>query len=502
MTVTEDRNTGPLTYGGPTLDRPPQFGLTRQLGPVGTALVFGGMALVALLIRVSLFAAIVVVAVDGLALAVLSIRDTHHRNGLTRIATRAGWWRTRHRRAHVYRAGPYGQIPHGHCQLPGVAAQTTLTEWRDSYDRPFALVTVPSTDDHTVVLTTDPDGAALVDQEAIDVKVARYSLLLGRLGSLPKLVGASVIVETAPDSGTRLRREVETNADADASPIAQAMLSEIVQTYQIQSYTVRDCVTMTFSGAGPEGRRSPDRVGRDLATRLPGLVGALNGTGAGAVRPATAADVAETVHTAYDPAAARAFDAARAMGEPLVVPWEDVGPSATQAGWEAYRHDAGMSVTYEVTGMPPGPFRETLLVDLLAPHPDIDRKRVAVLYRPLSPAAATRAVDAAVNNAERRAKRPRSTGTDKKVKRAADQVAAEVADGAGLLNFSILITVTVTDPSRLVQARAAVEASCAAARLTVRPVYGSQDSAFAFALPLGLVPSRHLRVPSELRAAL
>ena len=40
------------------------------------------------------------------------------------------------------------------------------------------------------------------------------------------------------------------------------------------------------------------------------------------------------------------------------------------------------------------------------------------------------------------------------------------------------------------------------ARIALRPVYGSQDSAFAAGLPLGLVLRSHLRVPNELRDSL
>jgi len=36
----------------------------------------------------------------------------------------------------------------------------------------------------------------------------------------------------------------------------------------------------------------------------------------------------------------------------------------------------------------------------------------------------------------------------------------------------------------------------------LRPVYGSQGSAFAAALPIGLVLPRHLRVPAEIRESL
>jgi hypothetical protein len=187
-----------------------------------------------------------------------------------------------------------------------------------------------------------------------------------------------------------------------------------------------------------------------------------------------------------------------------MVPWADAGPTAMEAGWEWFRHDRAVSCTYGVTQMPTGAFREGLLAGLLAPHPDIDRTRVTINYRPLTPAATTKAVDAAVSNAERRVKRARSTAVDEKVHEAAKQVAAEVADGAGLLYFSMLVTVTVTDPRRLVRAKAAMESACAAARLTVAPLYGSQPAGFACALaPLGLGPSLHklLLVPAELRAA-
>jgi hypothetical protein len=60
----------------------------------------------------------------------------------------------------------------------------------------------------------------------------------------------------------------------------------------------------------------------------------------------------------------------------------------------------------------------------------------------------------------------------------------------------------VTDPDRLSDARAAVDNLSATARLRLRPVYGSQDSAFAAALPLGLVLPKHLQVPAALREQL
>jgi hypothetical protein len=86
--------------------------------------------------------------------------------------------------------------------------------------------------------------------------------------------------------------------------------------------------------------------------------------------------------------------------------------------------------------------------------------------------------------------------------RAAAATAAEEARGAGLTNFAVLVTATVADQARIPDARAAVDTLAATARLQLRPVYGSQDSAFAAALPLGLVLPRHVMVPAELRETL
>jgi hypothetical protein len=80
--------------------------------------------------------------------------------------------------------------------------------------------------------------------------------------------------------------------------------------------------------------------------------------------------------------------------------------------------------------------------------------------------------------------------------------AAKEARGAGLVNFGLLVTATVTSADRLDAARQAIDHLAPTARIQLRPVYGSQDSAFAAALPLGRVLPAHLRVPGELREAL
>ena len=83
------------------------------------------------------------------------------------------------------------------------------------------------------------------------------------------------------------------------------------------------------------------------------------------------------------------------------------------------------------------------------------------------------------------------------------QTAAEEAQGAGLVNFGMVVTATVLSSSDLDDAVAVVEGNLGpSARLLLRRVYGSQDSAFASSLPLGLVLPKHLKVPEEIREAM
>jgi hypothetical protein len=476
------------------------------LGTIGTAALLAGL-IVAIIVMatVGILAALAFVLVGLVVLSLLVLRNRHGKTALQAISARIGWIRGRSKGAHLYRSGPLGQTPWGSFQLPGVAAASILSEHRDSWDRPFALVRVPSTGHFTVVFSADPDGASLVDEEQVDAWVAHWGQWLAALGDEPGVVAVSVTIETAPDTGSRLQREVEHNLDAAAPEVAKAMLREVVQTYPAGSATVKAMIAITFSGAGRGWSRPREagEVARDLAARLPWLGQALQATGAGAARPMTAQQLCEAVRTAYEPGAARQFDRARAVGEVAQLSWSEVGPTAAQADWDLYRHDDAVSVTWSMTQAPRGEVSSGVLHRLLRPHGDIDRKRVTMLYRPIDSARAARIVEQDKRNADFRvnsAARPSSRALVEQ--RAAQATAAEEARGAGLVNFGMLVTATVTSSDRLDMARQAIDHLAPTARIMLRPVYGSQDSAFAAALPLGLVLRNHLRVPNELRESL
>lgn len=473
------------------------------LGAVGTGILFVGSILVILVMMTrGLLEAFLTAVGVGVVLLLLLMKDQHGRNALSRISNRVGWWSARSRGTNLYRSGPAGQAPWGTHQLPGLAAPMRLSEHHDSYNRPFALLFTPRGSTYSVVISTEPDGASLVDQEQIDVWVADFGHMLANLADEPGLEATSVTIETAPDSGARLRREVESNLDPNAPAFSREVMLSVVENYPAGSSTVKAYVAFTFSAFARKGgkRRKPEEMARELASRLPGLTAQLEATGAGAAHPMTAQALCEYVRVAYDPKAATLIDSAHAQGEVPEMSWLDVGPSAAEAQWNSYRHDSGLSVTWSMTGAPRGNVQSGVLARLLAPHRDIARKRVTLLYRPVSAARAAAMVESDLNAATFRATaNSKAKARDTLAMRAAAATAGEEASGAGLVNFGMLVTATVTDTDMLPDATAAVDNLGATARLRLRRVYGSQDSAFVAALPLGLVLPKHIAIPAELR---
>ncbi|HLR97358.1 MAG TPA: SCO6880 family protein, partial [Jiangellaceae bacterium] len=275
----------PRTYGN--WRRPTSAGILG-LGSVGTALLLVGLIMVVLMVMIAgLLEALIVAGVLGAVMLAVLTKDSHGRSLVSRAGARAAWWSARSRGTHIYRSGPLGRAEWGTFQLPGLAAPIRMSEFTDSYGRPFALLYTPATANFSIVIGTEPDGAALVDQEQIDIWVADWGHWLANLGDEPGVEAASVTIETAPDSGSRLRREVELNVDENAPAFAQEMLREVVMRYPAGSSTVKAYVAISFNAAHRQGgkRRQAEEMGRELAARLPGLTGGLQATGAGAAHP-------------------------------------------------------------------------------------------------------------------------------------------------------------------------------------------------------------------------
>jgi hypothetical protein len=382
-------------------------------------------------------------------------------------------------------------------------SKVTMLEGRDPYDRPFGVLHHRYRNLYTVVLGCEPDGGSLVDPDQVDIWVAMWGDWLSRLAHEPGLRGASVIVETAPDPGTRLVTEVLTRITPGAAPAARAVMEEVVERYPSASSEMNTYITLTYGLPGGN-KRPKDEVLTDLALRLHGLLSGLVGAGGGSAEPLSAERIAEVVRVAYDPAVAADVLDVRAQHGGTGLEWSDAGPSASLETVNAYQHDSGVSRSWLLTLAPRGTVRSGVLRSLLEPAPSIRRKRVALLYRPIDPATSARIVES-----DRRASQFMATSTRGMVRaraasevEAAEQTASEEASGAGLVEFSMVVTITVDSADEVADANVTVRNLLGATRIAMRPADRMQAAAFTCALPVGILPWEQTMIPHELQEAL
>jgi len=287
--------------------RPASAGI-GALGLVGTVVLFVGLIAFVLALHFSLIAGGVVAVLLAGLLAPLVVR-VHGRSGAQRATGWVAWWWGCQRRRHLYRSGMTSPVGGGTHRLPGLAAGTRVFDCVDAYERPFGMVHLPATRHCSVSFDCAATGEALVDEAQVSAWVKGWDLFLAAMGHEPNLEAVSVTVETAPDTGNRLRRAVATRADPAAPGFARQVMAQIVDTYPGTSAQVSTRVQLTYRMASAGGLRTVPEMAVELGTRLPGLAQALTRTGAGHVRAMTTVDLARVVRVAYDPDAAAAVEA-------------------------------------------------------------------------------------------------------------------------------------------------------------------------------------------------
>jgi hypothetical protein len=164
-------------------------------------------------------------------------------------------------------------------------------------------------------------------------------------------------------------------------------------------------------------------------------------------------------------------------------PW----PMSVESSWGYVRTDATFSATYWIAEWP----RVEVGPDFLGPlllGPV--RRTTAVVMEPLSPSQATRQVERArtadLADAELR-RRGGFLSTARRESEAAlvARRESELADGHASFRFSGYVTVTATSLALLDEACDGTEHAAGQARLELRRLYGEQERAFAYTLPLG-----------------
>jgi hypothetical protein len=169
-------------------------------------------------------------------------------------------------------------------------------------------------------------------------------------------------------------------------------------------------------------------------------------------------------------------------------PW----PLASEASWSGYRTDGTCHATFWVAEWPRvdvGPdFLRPLLLQSGA------RRTVSVTMEPVSPSRAAREVEHArtADAADTELRRRAGFMLTARRRREQEVVAnreTELADGHAQFRFSGYVTVTADSWDELEQGARRVEQAAGQAHLELRRLYGEQDRAFTWTLPLarGLV---------------
>ncbi|WP_043738536.1 MULTISPECIES: SCO6880 family protein [Nocardia] len=472
------------------------FGLTWGVSMVGLGLVITIMA--GFLISRSLSVAAVLVVVAAAVFAPLAV-TINGRTGWELALLRVQFATARARGEHLYRAGRFARIP-GIAKLPGLLADSSLSEYETAGGRRFAMLHIRRSDHYAVVLRVVPRGKELVDQPQIDAWVEGYGHFLATQSRGGEVVAVTAVLDNVVETRLRQAREVTRLVREQAPEFAQAVMREAAADLGGVGVRIEARIAITYRAIGKgRVRRDDAEQAREIGQRLQGVLSQLARAGLPAT-PLQAWEVLALVRTRYDLASQRDVEAA---GASLLETqsWDSVGPIAHVDRWDHYVHDGARSITWEMDAAPRGAVMETVLEELLRPRADVPRKRVALFYRLHSAAEATSLVDSDFRDAIAAEQTERGIASASARIRVGNTQAAreEQARGAGLTRFGALVTVTDHLDGDLPGIEASVKAMSAASRLSVRRCYGSQAASFAASLGIGLILPEHSSISKRVR---
>lgn len=456
------------------------------------ACIFGiFMMFVSGMVPTLIYAAVVLVLVTA-----ASWRNHHDETVLTRISNRVLWKRADKRNETLAVTGPLTKF--GTFTLLGVLAKTSLNEWTDTLGRVFSMLHYQVHNMFAVTIECEPDGSSLHDKADLDATTNRWKLWIDMTAHEPNLAQLQITVQTSPDSGQTLHREIDSHRAAGAPQLALDAVEEIKRTYPTASALVESFVTLTYSGA----KRKPEEVAKYLETRLPTLTSMLTNTGAGPSDPVSAQRLTHLVKSAYTPSYAKILADAERDGldtEQLVRKWENAGPAASYDGYEVYRSDDGWHICWVMTGLLSDLSADTIN-PLLESHQDIHTKRVTFLYWPHKPEKAATRASKDRTNARKRYKNAKDPSQDIENSLAATSaIAKEHSHGAALVDWAIVISATVLDEKKIPAAIAAMDSLAPSARIRHNKTRGAMAFTFAQGLPVGLLARNYDVMPQSIR---
>lgn len=352
---------------------------------------------------------------------------------------------------------------------------------------------------YTVVLALEGHAFALLEPEDKQRRVSAWAGVLAGLAREGSVVHRVQWLERSfPDDGRALAHYLEQRRvlERDAAPVRSyeelvRAAGPVTQRHEVllavSVHAGRASRAIRAAGGGDEGAcevlfREVRSLQNQLSAAQVVVDGVLSPRVLGSVirravdpEPRTGADDGVPAKPGPPGAFGRAHPAS---------PW----PLASETSWSAYRTDATWHATYWIAEWP----RVDVGADFMAPIllNSGARRTVAVVMEPVSPLKAAREVEQArtADMADAELRRRGGFVATARRRREEELVArreTELADGHAQYRFSGYVSVSARGREELEVACGQVEQAAGQSRLELRRMYGEQDKAFTYTLPLG-----------------
>ncbi len=348
---------------------------------------------------------------------------------------------------------------------------------------------------YTAVLRCRGQAFALLDGTEQDRLTGLWGDVLASFAHEGSPVTRLGWVERAlPEEGDALEAYLRAGAVVDEAHPAYGSYAELIDAAGPATEQHETYLTVTVGGA--RARRLIAKAGggdagagqvllRELAT----LAERLRSAEIEVIEALEPRRLAAALRVAFDPGSARAL-ARRSRVDPARAGTveHNAWPLATRTAWDHYRTDSGYHTTYWVAEWPRREMPPSFLHPLLL-RPEV-RRAVAVVMEPVPPSKAARAVESAhaahVADEDLRAR----VGYLPSARRRQEHEAIvdrerELAEGHADCRFGAYVTVTGSTRDELEEATGEIEQFAFDAQLELRRIYGQQDVAFTYTLPLG-----------------
>lgn len=477
---------GPRMYGNWRKARGLGLG---SLSSGQTAILFAAVLSTVLCMFISPQLALVAVAVAAVIAAAVLIR--FEEQSLADVVTRHARFRSAARAGLLELTGGLLSDHPRRADLPGPMAPLVPLSTSDGRGGRQCLLWDRLTGRLTAIIRIAPVGLDLADRAQGDIWVASFGGFLAELGYHPMVRHLSVTMDTAPSGGTTLRDYVAQRLDPDAPPGARAVMDELVAASPTNSADADAWVAVTFD---PKKCSPPpeDLLGAvaEVTRWLPALETKIAACGVAVLGRATVEWIAQRLRIAYDPDSRTDVHRLSADGDEAAL-WAEAGPVAAAEEWDHWRHDSGFSVAWAMTEAPRQAVSARVLIPLLSPGPW--PRRTTILYEPYGAADTAGQVERQVTASHfRRAIATRTrrdeTQRDRDDQARALQAAQEEAAGAGVLDFTLYVSTTVTAEKDLPIAAADVEQRAGMAKIRLRRARRAQLAGFSAALGMGINP--------------